>query len=144
MKQLGKDNTALAKKLTAKEKIMADTFLNSGKTISKTKAVLAAYPNVKPSSAGAVAYQNFNKLHVQAYLANADDESQGVIVKSMQQLTDRRLAFDAAKDIQDRLHGKATQRVEAQSTSVKLMIDLSGQGVPELPQQGSQALDSGV
>lgn len=36
------------------------------------------------------------------------------------------VALTAAKDILDRVHGKATQRIEQQSTSVVLNIDLTG------------------
>ncbi len=114
-------------KLTPKEKLMADTYLNSNKLISKTKAVQIAYPNVKNAiTAGAMASQNFKKLRIQAYLADHDVDSQQTIIEMQQQREDKRLAFDAARDIQDRIHGKAKQMVEVNSTAISLSIDLSG------------------
>lgn len=114
------------KPLTPKEKIMADTWLKAGKRISKTKAALEAYPNAGYESAKVLAHRGFSKANVQAYLANHDEEAQGTIVEMMQQREDKRLAFDAARDLQDRIHGKAKQQVEVNSTSVSMTIDLTG------------------
>lgn len=72
------------------------------------------------------------KPSVQAMLSEFDVESQATIVEMMNQRDDKRLAFDAAKDIQDRVYGKAKQSVEVNSTSISLSIDLSGQSQPIL------------
>lgn len=122
-----KSTVSPLKPLTAKQKIMADAYLNSEKKISKTKAVQAAYPNVRDRiTAGVMAHENFNKPNVQAYLADHDEESQQTIIEMQKQREDKRLAFDAARDIQDRIHGKSKQSVEVNSTSINLSIDLSG------------------
>lgn len=114
-------------KLTPKQKIMADTYLNSDRKISKTKAVQIAYPNVSNDvSAASMAYENFRKPQVQAYLRDHEVEAQQTIIEMQQQREDKRLAFDAARDIQDRIHGKAKQMVEVNSTAISLSIDLSG------------------
>lgn len=134
----GKPQQPKSYKLTPKEKIMADTFLNSGKKISKVKAVMAAYPNASYVSARSMAGENFAKPRIQAYLADHDMESQQTIIEMQKQREDKRLAFDAARDIQDRIHGKSKQMVEVNSTAISLTIDLSG-GAESL----SNALESG-
>lgn len=114
------------KPLTPKEKIMADTWLKAEKKISKTKAAQVAYPTATYDSARQLAASGFAKPHVQAYLADHDQEAQQTIVEMMQQREDKRLAFDAARDLEDRIHGKAKQQVEVNSTSVSMTIDLTG------------------
>lgn len=115
-------------KLTRKQKAFADELLND-KKLSATQAALRTYgKTAQPTTyrtARQIATENMAKPSIQSYLNSHDYESQAVIVKSMTQEADKRLAFDAARDIQDRLHGKATQKVEQTSTGVTLVIDLT-------------------
>ncbi|SRR6266542_1796458 len=137
-----KSTVSPLKPLTAKEKIMADAFLNSGKKISKVKAVMEAYPNANYVSARSMAAENFAKPRIQAYLADHEEEAQQTIVEMMNQRDDKRLALDAAKDIQDRVHGKAKQMVEVNSTSVSMSIDLTGGAVVASKAPETKELDS--
>lgn len=112
-------------KLTRKQKAFADKLIDNPK-MSATQAILQTY-NVKSegSTARTVAAQNLAKPSIQAYLDKHDYESQTIIVKTMKQTDDKRLAYDAARDIQDRLHGKAKQSIETTTTGVTLTIDLT-------------------
>ena len=110
-------------KLTRKQKAFAD-FLKNNPKASATEAAAQTYNVSTRKSAEVIASENLGKPEIQAYLAKADDHSQMVILQSMYS-KDERLAFDAARDVQDRLHGKATQRVEQHSTSVNLNLSLS-------------------
>lgn len=112
-------------KLTRKQKAFADELLKD-KKLSATQAILRTY-NVTPkgSTARTIAAQNLAKPSIQAYLSTHDHESQLTIVEMMKQREDKRLAFDSARDIQDRLHGKATQRTEVKTTGITLNLDLT-------------------
>jgi phage terminase small subunit len=115
-------------KLTRKQKAFADTLLDNPK-MSATQAALKTYGKPdKPATyntARDIASENLSKPHIQLYLQNHDYESQSTIVEMMKQREDKRLAFDAAKDIQDRVHGRATQRVEQHTEGITLHIDLT-------------------
>lgn len=120
--------------LTRKQKAFADTLLNNPK-MSATKAALQTYNTTKDYVAKNIASENLTKPNIQSYLAKHDNTAQHTIVEMMNQREDKRLAFDAARDIEDRVHGKATQRVEQHTTGVSLVIDLTsslGDGVTEV------------
>ena len=118
-------------KLTRKQKAFADHLIANPKH-SATEAATQTYQVSNRKTAEVIASENLRKPSIQNYLAKYDDMAQITVVDVMQNsrsLKDEpahaRVALDSAKDVLDRLHGKATQRVETQSTSVNLNLDLS-------------------
>lgn len=61
-----------------------------------------------------------------AYLESKTAEAEQVIVQTMSNKKDRRLAFDAAREVLDRTHGKAVQKTEVSGNFLNVNIDLSG------------------
>lgn len=134
-------------KLTRKQKAFADTLINNPK-ISATKAALQTYGKPgKPTSVGTaavIATENLTKPNVLMYLDKHDFKAQQALVEGLEaersvyrfngesksyELVgtekDHNSRLRAADSILDRLHGKATQRVEQHSTSVNLNLSLS-------------------
>jgi phage terminase small subunit len=114
------------KKLTRKQKAFADTLLNNPK-ISGTQAALQTYGKPdKPATYGTaqqLAYDNLMKPNIQIYMEEHVDKAKNKIVTLVN--SDREeIALNASKDILDRVHGKATQRIEQHSTSVNLNLSL--------------------
>lgn len=108
----------MARGLTRKQKVFADALLDNPK-LSATKAALRAYDTTR-GTAAQIGMENLLKPTVQLYLEQHDYESQSTIVEMMNQRTDKRLAFDAAKDIQDRVHGKAMQKTTNLNVNVTI------------------------
>lgn len=130
-----------AHKLTRKQKAFADKIINEPK-ISATQAVIQAYGKpTKPvtyGSARMMAAENLAKpnilkyLHAHAVIAEskvieAMDATQKVYMKGtpIDEIPDNAIRLQAANSILDRVHGKATQRVESTNTSVSIKLDLT-------------------
>lgn len=109
--------------LTRKQKAFAD-YLKDNPKASATEAAEHTYNVTTKHSAEVVASELLRNPEIQQYLSKADDTSQLTILKSMFS-KDERLAFDAARDVQDRLHGKAKQRIEQHTTGVQIVVDLT-------------------
>jgi phage terminase small subunit len=112
-------------KLTRKQSAFVQYLLENPKD-SATKAAIAAYNVTTPHSAEVMAQENMRKPAIMAVLADHAIEAENTVVEFMKQRDDKRLAFDASRDLLDRTHGKATQRMEVQSTAVSITIDLTG------------------
>lgn len=125
--------------LTRKQKAFVQHIVNNPKQ-SATQAVLATYNVDNPKTAGVVAHENLNKPSIMAELAKYDETAQATLVEVMQYSKDYGRTNSGAKEqgasyasvaariadsLLDRLHGKATQRIEATSTAVTLNIDLT-------------------
>jgi len=119
-----KDLPPAQRPLTRKQKLFADTLIQNPK-LTGTEIVQEIYNTSTKNAATVIASDNLTKANIQLYLAKHDVQAQETITEMMLQREDKRLAFDAAKDIQDRLHGKAKQAVDINSTSVSLTIDLT-------------------
>ena len=111
-------------KLTRKQASFVKELLSDSK-ISATQAVKKTYNVTSDGSARQLASENLTKPSILMHLQNHSTEAEIRVLEMMKQDDDKRLAFDASKDILDRVHGKATQRVETQSTSVNISIDLT-------------------
>jgi len=114
--------------LRPKQKKFADKYLELG---NATEAAAQTYKVKKRQTAEAIGYENLRKPQIMTYLALHDNAAQNTIIEVMnnsKELKDEpahaRVALDSAKDVLDRLHGKATQRVEQHSTSVNLNLSL--------------------
>jgi phage terminase small subunit len=115
-------------KLTRKQKAFADALLNNPK-LSATEAAAQTYG--KPDkelgrhTAEVIASENMRKPEVLAYFYEHDELAQQRITELSLQDEDRNVALRASQDILDRVHGKATQRLETSNKSVSINIDLS-------------------
>jgi phage terminase small subunit len=110
-------------KLTRKQKAFADELLSNPK-LSATKAALRTYNTVDRSTASVIATENLAKPSIQIYMDEHVDRAKNRIVTLVE--SDREeIALNASKDILDRVHGKATQKIESTSTSVNLNLSLT-------------------
>ena len=114
-------------KLTRKQKAFADELLNNPK-ISATQAVLKHYGKPdKPTSyktGTVIATENLAKPSVQLYLNEHIQKAKNRVVELIDSKKDD-IALRASDSVLDRALGKATQRIEQQTTSVNLNIDLT-------------------
>jgi phage terminase small subunit len=110
-------------KLTRKQQAFVNELITNPKQ-SATQAVLKTY-NVKSSDvARAVGSENLAKPSIMQHLVANSSRAESVIVDLLEdKKSEVRLA--SAKDILDRVHGKATQRIEQTTTGVTLTIDLT-------------------
>lgn len=128
-------------KLTRKEKAYADYLINNPKA-SGIEAALNTYGSKdKPPtyrSADSISMANLAKPRIQRYLELHNQEAEETVMEVMRYSKEygknntregasyAKVALDSAKDIQDRVKGKATQRIEQRSVGLVLTVDLSG------------------
>ncbi len=117
--------------LTTKQKIFVKHIIDNPKQ-SATKAALAAYNITEAgSTARTIAAQNLAKPSIVSALAAHNQLIENTLIntvndyKESEKIPERSLAVDTAKYIHDKIHGKATQRVEQTTTGVTLTIDLT-------------------
>ena len=122
---------AKAKPLTYKQKIFVKHIIDNPKE-SATKAALKAY-NISPegSTARTIAAQNLAKPSIVSALANHNQTIENTLINTVNdysnsdKLGERSLAVDTAKYIHDKIHGRATQKIEQHTTGVTLNLDLT-------------------
>lgn len=123
-------------KLTPKQRKFV-AFLLSNPKASATKAALEAYgkhdKEISYNTARSIATENMAKPAILAVLRAADKEAESVLLSVMRSSEKLKtnpqhatVAERAANSILDRLHGKATQRVEQHTSVVSIGIDLTG------------------
>jgi hypothetical protein len=112
--------------LTTKQKAFVDVLVNNPKT-SATQAILQTYgkPGKPPTyqTAQQLAHENLTKPNVQLYMDKHIEKAKSKIISLIDSEKDD-IALRASDSVLDRALGKATQRVEAQSTSVNITIEL--------------------
>lgn len=121
--------------LTPKQKAFVQELINNPKQ-SATQAVLKTYgkPNKPPTylSAGQIATDNLRKPQIITKLAQYNDMVESAILQTIQDWKDhdkprqREIAMHQAQFVHDKIHGKATQKVETRSEQVTISIDLTG------------------
>ena len=97
-----------------------------------TEAYRQIHPNAKDITARVNAYKLMQKPEAQLYLQQHIDRAKATKLRVLD-LADKkqdsvqwqRLGNEVAEQVLDRALGKATQRIEQQSTSVNLNIDLT-------------------
>lgn len=118
------DNSKLPK-LTRKQSSFVKQLLENPKQ-SATQAILKSDYNVSTyNSAGLMASENLRKPQILAHLIANSERAESKIVKLLDSDKEE-IVLSASKDILDRVHGKATQKIEQQNTSLNINIDLSG------------------
>jgi phage terminase small subunit len=128
--------------LTSKQKAFADEIIKNPH-ISNTQAAINTLDVTTENSAAVSAYKMMQTEKVQAYLAKHSQKAEDTILEVMEYsrvygktggkegAAYAAVAVTVAKDVLDRLHGKATQKIETQNTSVNVNIDLSGASDPK-------------
>jgi hypothetical protein len=119
------------KKLTRKQKAFADILLENPK-LSATKAALRSYNTTDRTTASVIATENLAKPSIMKYLNDHASDAENTLLEVMNYSKDSgrenpsyaAVAVSAAKDVLDRVHGKATQKIESHSTSVNLNLSL--------------------
>lgn len=120
--------------LTPKQKAFVQELIDNPKQ-SATQAVLKTYgrPNkpIKYNTARALASENLAKPAIRTKLAQYNDMVESTLLATVQDWgqhdkpRQREIAQNAAMYIHDKVHGKATQRVETRSEAVTISIDLT-------------------
>ena len=119
-------------KLTYKQKTFADKIINNPKD-SATEAAATTYKVTNRHSAEQIAYENLRKPEIVSYLNRHLKDAETTVLNVMynsEKMKDEpqhaNIAIRSAEMVMDRVIGKPTQRVEQQSTSVNINLDLTG------------------
>ncbi len=122
------------KPLTRKQQAFVKHLIEHPKE-SATKAVLATYDVNNSLTAKSIATENLSKPAIQTELAKYNNLIENTLINTIQdyatsdKLGQRTLAVETSKYIHDKIHGKATQKI--QTTSNKLVISIDLTGTPE-------------
>jgi len=127
----------MKQQLTRKQQAFVRYLLANPKA-SATEAANQTYSVANRGVAGTIAVENMQKPAIMAVLEKHDLKAQKVLAEGLQatkgiyangekvdEEIDHQVRLRAADSILDRLHGKATQRVEQHSTSVNLNLSLN-------------------
>jgi len=125
-----------ARKFTRKQKAWADALLND-KSKSLLQATRETYPNAKESTQNLIAHNNKNNPVIQAYMQKHSDIATNAMMETLEvsRVYSKKggtagaayagVVATISKDIHDRVFGKATQKIDMQSTKVSVNIDLT-------------------
>jgi hypothetical protein len=125
-----KNNKVTNRPLTRKQEAFVKHLVENPKA-SATQAVLSTYNIDNPKTASVVAAQNLVKPSIVTELAKYNNLVENTLINTVNEYSqsdkqwERSLAVDTSKYIHDKIHGKATQRIEQQTTGVTLTIDLT-------------------
>lgn len=120
-------------KISRKDKKMVELYLSDPK-ITKTQAYKMTHnfgEDTKQSSLHTQASDAFRKPEVKTMLAKYSGLVEDTLINTIDDWgrhdkpRQREIAIDTAKFVHDKIHGKATQRVEQTTTSLEISLDLS-------------------
>ena|SRR3990167_7695066 len=124
-------NTVISNpKLSRKQAAFVQEIVNNPKQ-SATQAALKTYDTEDYRTAQNIASENLSKPIIRTELAKYSTQVEDTLYRAVSDWGDherprqREIALDAAKYIHDKIHGKATQRVETRSEAVVIQIDLT-------------------
>jgi hypothetical protein len=129
------------KKLTRKQKVFVKHLIDNP-TSSGKEAAMKAYNTTTDLAARSIASENLTKPNILAVLQGYDQIAQETIAELALQREDKRLAFDASKDILDRIHGKATQNIKSTSVTAAITLDLTGGNSGDIPPEVMEQLNA--
>jgi hypothetical protein len=120
--------------MTGKQKAFADILI-ANPTLPKKEAIKRVYNVTSERASEVMASENLRKPAIMEYLRDHAQEAETTLHEVMQYSKEQgkeqpayaAVAVSAAKDVLDRVHGKATQRTENVSVSLNFGMDLSGQ-----------------
>lgn len=124
------------KKLTRKQEAFVKGLVENPKA-SGTDIAQQVYNVSNRQTAQVIASENLSKPIIRTELAKYTKEVEDTLYRAVtdwgtaEQPRKREIALDAAKFIHDKVHGKATQRVETRSEAVVISIDLTGTNTPQ-------------
>lgn len=137
---MSNEDAEMAKKplrpLTRKQQAFVQHIIDNPKSSAKA-AAKAAYNVTSDRSAETVASENLRKPEIMAYLENHAQDAKSTLLEVMKYSKEHGMsgtkegaayaavALNASKDVLDRVYGKAAQRIEMQSTSVSVTINLA-------------------
>ena len=128
--------------LSYKQKQVADALLADPK-LTPAKAVMAHYGVTTTNSASALATRLMKQDKIQAYMSEHAQQAEDTMLEVMRysKLFGKSgskegaayagVAVSVAKDVLDRTYGKATQKIENQTTGITLTIDLTSALAPD-------------
>lgn len=126
-------------KLTRKQEAFVRELVENPKQ-SATSAVMKTYGKpdkpVSYQTARALASENLTKPSIQTELAKYTKQVEDTLYRAVVDWGDsdtprkREIALDSAKFIHDKVHGKATQRVETKSEQVSININMTASQEP--------------
>lgn len=117
-------------KLTRKQQAFVDVLVENPK-VTATEAVERTYSVSNRNVARNIASENLSKPNIQSALSEYSELSEQAIIgtikdwKSSENTRRREIATNLAMYTHDKVHGKATQKVEQSSVSVGINIDLT-------------------
>jgi hypothetical protein len=123
-------------KLTRKQALFVEQIVNNPKQ-SGTKAAMIATNSKTVGSAKVYASRTLANANVVSHLQNASQLVEDTLINTVrdwgaaENTRKREIAQQSAMYIHDKVHGKATQRVESTSTAVVISIDMSAQSLPD-------------
>jgi len=117
------NKTGKLPKLTRKQKAFADELL-ADKKISATEAIVRTYNVEDRNTASVMGVENLRKPSIMAYLDQHVQMAKSRVVELASQDEDKRLSFDASRDILDRTLGKAVQRVVSENANVNITVSM--------------------
>lgn len=113
--------------LTRKQKAFADALI-ADKKISATKVAQKVYGkpdrDMTYDTASSIASENLRKPEIMVYMQLHSGKAENRIVELIDSKREE-IALQASKDVLDRVHGKATQRIEQTTKGVIININLS-------------------
>jgi len=118
------------KPLTRKQRAFVEELVNNPKQ-SATQAVLKTYNTTDYHTAGDIAHTNLKKPEIVTELAKYNNMVENSIIttinryKDSDQLEEVKEAMQNARWVHDKVHGKATQKLETTSKVLTLNIDLT-------------------
>ena len=121
-------------KLTRKQEAFVRELVENPKQ-SATHAVMKTYGKpdkpISYNTARSVASENLTKPAIQSKLIQYSDMVEQAIMQTIQDWKDhdkprqREIAMNQAQFVHDKIHGKATQKIETRSEQVTISIDLT-------------------
>lgn len=125
------NNFTKSKNLTAKQENMIVERLKDKTATNATIIKRAGYKAKNNHTAAQLYLENMKKPEISNRLEPVVDEIEDILITTVRKYKDsdkqweQILANDNAKWIHDKVKGKATQKIEQQSTSVNISIDLT-------------------
>jgi len=128
----------MKRQLNQRQKNFAKIRVQEPHLTNAEVSLKAGYNSKAPATLSQQAYELMKKPEIKLEMAKWSNEAENTVYKVMTTATQRmedderngatwgNLARQSADSILDRVHGKATQRVESTNTSLSLSIDLSG------------------
>lgn len=122
------------KPLTYKQKAFVNELIDNPKQPASHAAIKAYSEPGKPlsrASAAVIAYENLKKPQIVSKLAEYNDLIESTLLNTVRDWGSddaprkREIALDATKFMHDKIHGRATQKIETQATILNIGIDMT-------------------